>query len=196
MCLRNDLDDAAGSHVAFRLEGDRLAFIPYEPPVYKRLAETAAYRWLASRSHLLVLARFNLVDARLHAREVASHEKQPPPLPLALAIYRDFIAAVKNEGAVPVILLLPSREQIAERRMLPAEAPYVSSIMLRDALLRFCAENAVACIDALDGFGKSDVPFNELFIPGDDHFSAAGHRVITDVLTEPLARILDSLTEP
>jgi lysophospholipase L1-like esterase len=195
VCLTNDLDEVAWSRAAFRLDGDRLTYVPYDPPLAKKFAETQVYRWLASRSHLLVLARYNLVDARIQAREFADQEMRTPPLPLALAIYRDFIAAVRDEGAVPVIVLLPSQHQIAERRGVPTEAPGRSAVMLREALLQFCAANAVTCIDALDGFGKSDVPFDELFIPDDDHFSAAGHRVITDVLTEPLARMLDSLSE-
>lgn len=195
VCLGNDLDEVAWSRAAFRLDGDRLTYIPHDPPLAKKLAETAVYRWLASRSHLLVLARYNLVDARILAREFAAQDTRTPPLPLALAIYRAFIAAVRNEGAVPVIVLLPSRGQVAQRRTLPAEESLVSAAMLRDALLQFCAANAVTCIDALEGFARGDIPFDELFIPGDDHFSATGHRVIADVLTEPLARILDSLSE-
>jgi hypothetical protein len=194
VCLQNDLDDLRRSSAAFRLEGDRLAFIPYKPPLAKKLAETKPYRWLASRSHLLVLARFNLIDARLYARDVARQDAEPP-LALALTIYRDFIADVKEAGAVPVILLLPSPDQIAQHRGVPAEAPGRSSVILHEALLRFCAANAVTCIDALERFAQSDVIFDELFIPGDDHFSATGHRVIADLLTEPLARVLDSLGE-
>lgn len=193
VCLGNDLDEAAWSRAAFRLQGDRLTFIPYEPPVSKKLAETAAYRWLASRSHLLVLARFTLVDARIYENEVAAQAKRAPPLPLALAIYRDFIAAVRNARAVPVIVLLPSKEQIARRRMLPTEEPLASSVMLRDALLQFCVANAVTCIDAVDSFARTNVPFDSLFIPGDDHFSAAGHQVIADDLEGPLEHILGSL---
>ena len=193
VCLRNDLDDGAGTRVAFRLEGDRLTFVPYDTPLYKKLAETAAYRWLASRSHLLVLARFNLVDTQISAREIASQEQQPPPLALTMAIYRDFIAAVRREGAVPVIVLLPSKGQIAQRRMLPVDEPISSPAMLRDSLLAFCAANEVLCVDALDRFGRSDVPFDALFIPGDDHFSAAGHQIISDLLEQPLRHILDSI---
>ena len=195
VCLRNDLDEVGWSRGGFRLDGNRLVFIPYMLPLSKKLAETTIYRWFASRSHLLVLARYNLVDARIQAREFADQEERTPPLPLALAIYRDFIAAVRDEGAVPVIVLLPSQHQIAQRRGVPTEAPGRSAVMLREALLQFCVANAVTCIDALDGLGTSDVPFDELFIPGDDHFSATGHRVIADVLTEPLARMLDSLSE-
>ena len=193
VCLTNDLDEAAWSRAAFRLQGDRLAYIPYKPPLSKKLADTAAYRWLANRSHLLVLARYTLVDTRIQAREVAAQATRAPPLPLALAIYRDFIAAVRNERAVPVIVLLPSKEQIARRRMLPTEEPLVSSVMLRDALLQFCEANAVTCIDAVESFARTNVPFDSLFIPGDDHFSAAGHQVIADDLEEPLEHILDSL---
>jgi hypothetical protein len=94
VCLGNDLDEAAWSRAAFRLQGEQLEFISYEPPLWKRLAETAAYRWLASRSHLLVLARVNLVDARIQAREFAAQDARVPPLPLALAIYRDFVRAI------------------------------------------------------------------------------------------------------
>jgi hypothetical protein len=193
ICLDNDLDDVARVNAAFRLEGDRLAFVPYEPPLAKKLAETAPYRWLASRSHLLVLARFNLVDAEIHARDAAALEKGPPQLMLALAIYRDFIGSVKKEGAVPLILLLPSQEQVAERRHLPAEEPWGASIMLRDALLKFCADHAVMCVDALDAFARPDLPFDSLFIPGDGHFSAAGNEVIADFLVKPLEHILDSV---
>jgi hypothetical protein len=193
VCLRNDLDEVAWSRAAFRLEGERLAYIPYEPPISKKLAETAIYRWLASHSHLLVLARYNLVDARIQAREFADQEERTPPLPLALAIYRDFIRSIRHEGAVPVIVLLPTKGQIAERRMLPVEESMTSPTLLRDALLKVCAANEVPCIDALDRLGQSDVPFDELFIPGDDHFSATGHRLIADVLDEPLSHVLGSI---
>jgi hypothetical protein len=193
VCLENDLDDVKRSSVAFRLEGDRLTFIPYEPPLAKRLAETTPYRWLASRSHLLVLARFNLIDAGTYARDVAAHEDEPPPLALALTIYRDFVAAVRKDGSLPVLLLLPSQEQIAERRRLPADKPKRSSIMLRDALVDFCAVHALTCIDALDGLARPEVAFDSLFLPGDTHFSAAGNHVIADHLVKPLEQILNSV---
>jgi len=191
--LDNDLDAVAATHVAFRLDGDRLAFIPYEPPLYKKMAETAPYRWLASRSHLLLLARFNLFDAPILAREIAVREAGSPSLPLAMAIYRDFVTAVRNEGAVPLIVLMPSREQIAERRALHTEPPFASSVMLREALLRFCAASAVTCVDTLDRFAQPDLPFDSLFIPGDGHFSAVGHRVIADALVDPLEHVLDAV---
>jgi GDSL-like Lipase/Acylhydrolase family len=194
VCLGNDLDEVAWSRAAFRLDGDRLVFIPYEPPLSKRLAETGAYRWLVSRAHLLVLTRVNLVDFPIQAREFDAQARRDLPLPLALAIYRDFVAAVKQEGAIPVMLLLPTKQQIAQRRRLPTEDPIVSSVVLRDALLQFCAANAVTCVDTMDAFARPDVPFDSLFIPGDDHFSAAGHQVITDVLLDPLARMLVSST--
>ena len=93
----------------------------------------------------------------------------------------------------PVLLLLPSREQIAERRRLPADKPAQSSIMLRDALVEFCAANALTCVDALDGLARPDVAFEGLFLPGDTHFSAAGHHVIADLLAPPLEHMLASL---
>ena len=82
VCLGNDLDEVAWSRAAFRFDGDRLTYVPYDPPLAKKLAETAPYRWLASRSHLLVLARYNLVDSRILAREFADQDKRTPPLPL------------------------------------------------------------------------------------------------------------------
>jgi hypothetical protein len=196
VCLENDLDDLKRSSVAFRIEGDRLVFVPYEPPLAKKLAEAAPYRWLASRSHLLVLARFNLIDAPTYARDVASHEDDAPPLTLALAIYREFVAAVKHEGAVPVLMLLPSREQIAQRRMLPADEPPRSSTMLRDALLEFCAADKIACVDALNDLALPKLTLDSVFIPGDSHFSASGHHAIADLLVTPLEQILSSVTPP
>ena len=193
VCLRNDLDEVGWSRGAFRLDGNRLVFIPYTPPLSKKLAETTIYRWFASRSHLLVLTRYNLVDVRIQGREFADQEERTPPLPLALAIYREFIRSIRHEGAVPVIVLLPTKGQIAERRMLPVEESITSPTLLRDALLEVCAANEVPCIDALDRLGQRDVPFDELFIPGDDHFSATGHRLIADVLDEPLSHILGSI---
>jgi lysophospholipase L1-like esterase len=195
VCLDNDLDDLKRSDAAFRLQRDGLVFIPYQPPVAKKLAESPPYRWLASRSHLLVMTRFNLIDAPRYARDLAAHEAEPPPLELALAIYRDFVAAVRKEGTVPVLLLLPSREQIAESRMLPHE-PWIPSILLRDALLKFCAAEALTCLDALDGLAGSEVALHSLFLPDDSHFSAAGHQVIADLLMTPLEQILNSVVSP
>lgn len=193
VCLRNDLDDLTRPRTAFQLQGERLVYVSYEPPVLKRLAESQAYRWLANRSHLLVLGRYTLFDARIDARETLIRTTQPPPLSLALAVYRDFIAAVRDEGAIPVIVLLPSKEQIALRRMVPTEQPTASSIMLRAALIQLCAANAVLCLDAVEGFARTDVPFDSLFIPGDDHFSAAGYQLIAEFLAKPLEHSLDSI---
>jgi hypothetical protein len=196
VCLRNDLDDLTGPDTAFHLQDGQLVYVPYEPPLLKKLAESQAYRSAASRSHLLVLTRFVPFDSRIDARNRQIRTTQPPRLALALAIYRDFVAAIRSDGAVPVILLLPSMEQIAARRGLPTAPPTASSTMLRDALLEFCAVNAALCVDAIEPFARADVPFESLFIPGDDHFSAAGYRVIAEFLEEPLLRVLDSLDAP
>lgn len=196
VCLRNDLDDLTRPDTAFRLQDGRLVYVPYEPPLLKKLAESRAYRWVASHSHLIVLTRFVLFDSRIDARNSQIRMTQPPPLPLAQAVYRDFVAAIRSDGAIPVILLLPSMEQIAARRGLPTAPPTASSTMLRDALLEFCAANAVLCLDAIEPFARADVPFDGLFIPGDDHFSAAGYRVIAEFLEQPLLRVLESLDAP
>jgi hypothetical protein len=74
--------------------------------------------------------------------------------------------------------------------MLPTDEPRASADMLRDALLEFCAANGVVCLDALDAFARDDTTFDHLFIPGDDHFSAAGNMVIGDLLVEPLESLL------
>lgn len=196
VCLRNDLDDLTRPETAFHLQDGRLVYVPYEPPLLKELAESRAYRWVASRSHLLVLTRFVLFDSRIDARNTQIRATQPPRLALALAIYGDFVAAIRSAGAVPVMLLLPSMEQIAGRRSLPTEPPTTASTMLRDALLDFCAANAVLCVDAIEPFADADVPFESLFIPGDDHFSAAGYRVIAEFLEQPLLRVLEPLDAP
>lgn len=190
VCVDNDLDDLTRPHTAFRLDGDRLAYVPYEASLLKRLAEHGLYRWAAGRSHLLALARNQLVDRPLHAREFALREAQAPPIALALAVYRQFVTAAQREGAVPLIVLLPSREQVARRRMIPFEPPSEWSQLLRDALLEFCAAESVACLDAIEGFARTELVFNGLFIPGDGHYSAAGHRVVADLVAERLERML------
>jgi hypothetical protein len=195
VCLANDLEDLKRADVAFRLDGDRLIFIPYEPPFAKKLAETAPYRWLASRSHLLVLARFNLIDAPGYARGVLAHEHDAPPLRLALAVYREFVSAIRHERAVPVLALLPSRGQIARRQGVPVDESSTSADMLRAALLDFCAAEMLACVDTVDEFGSTAVPLDALFIAGDDHFSSAGHRIIAGALETPLAHVLATLPE-
>ena len=191
VCLGNDLDELGWSRAAFRLAGGHLDFVPYTPPLAKRMAEQPIYRWLATRSHLLALARYRLIDAPTYAREADAQQYRSPPLPLALAIFSQFTAAIRAEGAVPVILLLPTRGQIAEQRHIPPEESFAAAVMLRDALLQFCMASDVMCLDALEVLGRAPTSFDELFIRGDDHFSAAGHQVIADVLKTALARILE-----
>lgn len=190
VCLVNDLDDVGRSRGAFVLENDRPKFVPYDPPLAKKLAETALYRWLATRSHALVLARYVLVDSRIEARDIAVRETQPPPMPLALAIYREFVQSIRAAGAVPVLLLLPTKEQIAQRRGMPAQQLHGSPVMLRAALLELCTAHAVACVDAVELLAQSRVTIDELFLPVDDHFSATGHRIVADALEDRLAPIV------
>lgn len=191
VCLQNDLLELGRPTVAFRLEGERLAYIPYAPPWWKRLAEHATYRWLAERSHLLILTRDTLFDPGV----TEAPESQAPPLSLALAVYRDFVAAIRKDGTVPVIMLLPSREQIGARLGVSGPDPQPSPVGLREALLRFCETNGVLCIDALEAFARTPVAFERLFLSGDVHFSAAGHQVIAEVLAPQLERVLSASAE-
>ena len=134
-----------------------------------------------------------LLDLPEYARIEAAVASQPPPLSLAVAIYREFVSAVRNERAVPVILLLPSMEEVAYRRAITTERPKASSMLLREALTELCASLGVVCIDALDAIAGSRVPFDALFIPGDDHYTAEGHRIIAALLEEPVAAALEDL---
>ncbi len=190
----NDLDDVTRPLNAFRLQSDRLVYVPYRPSAFRRFSERRAYRWLQDRSHLLTLLRVTLANAVERDRFVPSDDTDGSSLPLALAIYRDFVTAIRNQNAVPVILLLPSMEQIALRKMEAAEKPSVSSTLLREGLLQFCVENAITCVDALEGFARTDVPTERVIIAGDDHCNAAGHEIVAAVLEEPLERILESLS--
>jgi hypothetical protein len=197
VCLGNDLDQLGWSNAAFRLDGNDLDFVPYSTPILKKLSESPPYRWLASRSHLMLLARYTLIDAPTYARELAAQQTRVPPVPLARAVYRDFVAAVRREDAIPVLLLLPTKDQIAHRRdALPLGHSENSADLLRDTLLEFCEANTntVTCVDALDHLALADVAFEDLFIPGDDHFSSSGHRVVANALHEPIDRLLNQIS--
>lgn len=98
--------------------------------------------------------------------------------------------AVRKEGAVPLILILPTLEETARRLGIRAGEPPPSSAILRDALGRFCAREGVSCIEALEDLASARVPVNDLFLPGDDHFSPGGHTVVADLLAESLERML------
>ena len=190
----NDLDDVTRPLNAFRLQGDRLAYVPYRPSALRRFSERRAYRWLQDRSHLLTLLRVTLADALERDRFVVPENTNGSSLPLALAIYRDFVTAIRDQNAVPVILLLPEIEQIAQRRMEAEEKPSVSSTLLREGLLQFCVENAIPCVDTLEAFAHANVPAERVVIPGDGHYNAAGHGIVAVALEEPLESILESLS--
>jgi hypothetical protein len=197
VCLGNDLDQLGWPNVGFRLDGEELEFVPHPTPILKKLSEAWPYRWLASRSHLLVLARYTLFDAPTHARELAAQRARIPPLTVATAIYRDFVAAIRREGAIPVLLLLPTADQIAQRRTAqPPDEIRNSADVMRDALLEFCAAHTVTCVDALDRLARADVAYEDLFIPGDDHYSSTGHRVVADALHEPIDGVINSIRGP
>ena len=189
----NDLDDVTRPLNAFRLQHNRLVYVPYRPSVLRRLSERPLYRWVQDRSHLLTLLRGTLANAMEGDRFVPSAEAEASSLPQALAVYRAFVTAIRRENAVPLILLLPSMEQVASGRMELAGEPSVSARLLMKRLREFCAEEAVPCLDTLEAFVAADVPTGRLFIPRDEHYTAAGHGIVTGLLEPRLERMLESL---
>ncbi len=94
--------------------------------------------------------------------------------PLNAAILDRFLALARERGFAPVVLFLPGPREHRDDRM------------RRDFLAAWAARRGVVFLDLTAALraGGGD----ELYIPGDSHWSPAGHRVVAQELERLIAR--------
>lgn len=194
--LGNDvLDDQRDR--AFRLEGGRLVARPYSVGVLKRWTDSSVYQFVASHSHLWILIRRS-VSAWAERRRTGGIETEEPgvpasegdPLALSLAVWTHFIEEVRDDGAVPVFLLLPPKELLGD----PPEPDAVAILAerTRGALLDLCRRFSVRCVDAQEALERRGESA-EIFLERDFHYNEAGHEAIAGLL---LPVLLETLGRP
>jgi hypothetical protein len=99
---------------------------------------------------------------------------------LQAAVLRAFADAVRDNGAVPAVVMMPDRSSVESLRRGGA-AVYAP---LRGAL----RERGITVWDASEAFRTSGVPVSDLFAAG-GHYSPAGNRVLADWLAPRVAAL-------
>jgi hypothetical protein len=98
---------------------------------------------------------------------------------IQLAIFERFTEAVKQRGAVPLVVMFPDRDALTavRRGRLAAYAPLVRQLRAK----------GMPYLDLADAFVAPPVPFHSetLFMPG-GHYSPAGNRVVAGWLGKEL----------
>lgn len=109
---------------------------------------------------------------------------------LMLALLDAFVARAQQEGAVPVIVVLPLRYQVR----LAARGRHDDRRLGR--LLAACRERAYRCFDGVDALARSvrsEGEVDDLFA---GHVSARGNRVLAEALAAYLRREIPALAAP
>ncbi|MDX1548373.1 MAG: GDSL-type esterase/lipase family protein [Rhodothermales bacterium] len=202
--LGNDfLDDARDG--AFTLEEGRLVEQPFEVPLAKRLTDTGLYQFFAARSHLLVFVRdrFTRLPGAQDDEAAAYTDARRFPARYALneAVLLRFVEAAEAEGAVPVVLLLPTPWQLLSAHGRPADGDYFPlAERYREALLETCRAQALRCLDATPALAAATADPWRLFLhdaegQADFHYNADAHAVVATLLTDTLAGLYGAPSE-
>ena len=201
--LGNDfLDDARDG--AFTLEEGRLVEQPFEVPLAKRLTDTGLYQFFAARSHLLVFARDRFTRLPGAQDEEASYtdaQRVPERYALNEAVLLRFLEAAEAEGAVPVVLLLPTPWQLLAAHGRPTDGDYFPlAARYREALLETCRAQALRCLDATPALAAAAADPWRLFLhdadgKADFHYNADAHAVVAALLTDTLAGLYGAAPE-
>ena len=181
----NDVADEVRDR-AFIIQDGKLIFQPYQIPLTKRLTDNFLYQALINHSHLLVALRLRFFSGNPPGLEkvYSKEEDFAKNITAAVAVWQAFAQEIKAFGAVPVILILPTREQIYARqgRPLPTD-PYPIAEPARRALAQMCVEQNLHCLDLLpvmaDKLKNPDAAFIKA-LEGhiDFHYNALGHRMV------------------
>ena len=147
----------------------------YQPAVYEHLLHdwSAAYR-VATRIKS-VLDRRYFDEERLYEAD-GGFRTESPAFPLQVRLLEQFRSEVAERGARPIVLYLPSGEDVALAR---TGAP-VTYAPLKEALEALGAESLDPIDDLADATGEV------LFAPG-GHYSRRGNTVLAEVIARHLA---------
>ena len=171
-----DPDDARAlieDPTAITLVGE--ADVWYEPTIYEHplYRVSAAYR-LVTQAWILAKRR-NLGPERLYEDEHFRTETES--FAVQLRVLEAFAASVREDGARPVVLLLPDRHAVEQA--LRGEEPSYQPLV--DAL----SERGVPMIDLVEALSTHTGPVDELFMPG-GHYSPPANRLVAGFLAETL----------
>ena len=101
---------------------------------------------------------------------------------IQVALFRDFFAAVRERGAVPLIVMLPDLKAVERRKR--GEPP------VYEPLMRHLRNLDLAFVDAADAFFAGDRPPDTkgVFAPG-GHYSASGNQLVAAWLADKLRTV-------
>lgn len=152
----------------------------YENPLYDYFATIRVTHALSQR----LTRRFFDPDRLFHGEMFNATSSA---FKLQTAVLRAFSSAVRDSGAVPVVLMLPDRSSIERVRHGQKE----SYRPLTDAL----RANRVAVWDAMEAFRPLSVPEGTLFASG-GHYSPAGNRAVAVWLKAQVDSLLHRPRQP
>ena len=145
----------------------------YENPLYDVVATLRVGHALALR-----LDRRMFDPERLFVGEMFN--ERSPAFALQVAVLEAFAQEVRDDAAIPAVVMLPDRTSVERlRRGEPAVyAPLSDSLIAR----------RVAVWDPGEAFRGAEHSIDDLFAPG-GHYSPAGNRVLADWLATRLAAV-------
>ncbi len=142
------------------------------------------------------LGGFELLDDNLHA----ALRRYPPSVERAMEQARRDLAllagAIRAAGARPMLALIPARQAIdaAALTLTLAYTSYEPADFDLDKPYRLLAAAAeeidLFTINPLDAFRQAHAAGSALYLPGDLHFSPAGHGLFAAAIEQPLRELL------
>ncbi|MFC1461801.1 hypothetical protein ACFLQR_04710 [Verrucomicrobiota bacterium] len=193
----------------FRLDGDKLVqTIPTKQNSSKlmyyssqiRIQNFPGYRFLVGHSHLVNLLRKRVAHYLSHA-SFRVDRAEPAAKPgisesdwkLTLKILERWVADCRQAGAIPLILFIPSKENV-----LDLKAGKLAQSMRADLRLReFALARDILWINLLEPFAQSSKPERLYLTEG--HLSPEGHKKVAEEILGYLVdpeEVLNKLVTP
>jgi hypothetical protein len=181
---------------AYTLENGKLVFHPYHIPFLKRLTDTWIYQLLINHSQLLVLVRQRLAPENREIIEAYQEKTEwNDKISFAVTVWTAFMNTIKDSGAVPVLMILPAREQILAAHGSPVQDdPYAIAGPAREAMLQACRDNHFTCLDLLPAMAEKLSDPDDAFIHAEEgnidfHYNKVGHAIAGEELGKLLLEI-------
>jgi hypothetical protein len=149
----------------------------YENPVYDYSAGVRMLCWAAGQMNRRFLDRDRLViDRQFNTKSTAFR--------IQLALFQKFSEAVRANGAMPIIVLLPEKESVA--------SALAGGNKLYDPLLGPLGERGIVYLDAIDAFrnAKDSAPNVASWFAPLGHYSAAGNQVVAAWLPSKIKELV------